>query len=244
MRSNRGMRRIVLCCLILPPVGYVAWDQWTGNFGVIVPGRSYRAGQMSSAMLGGIVRVHGVKTVLNLRGSNPDQAWYRAERAATTAAGATQVDVSMSSCEWMSRAQLRAVIRVLDTCEYPLLVHCQWGSERTGLISAFAELLRPGSTLEDAWRQFSARYLYVRARDGKVMAEHLDQYAAWLKARGATHAPEQFRRWVDAGFQPGVPSREQWPYDPYPLVVVTRPEPSEPRARLGASAEAATLPRR
>ena len=23
---------------------------------------------------------------------------------------------------------------------------------------------------------------------------------------------------------PQVPSREQWPYDPYPLVVITRPE--------------------
>ena len=27
--------------------------------------------------------------------------------------------------------------------------------------------------------------------------------------------------WVDEGFQPGLPNREQWPYDPYPLVVIT-----------------------
>ena len=63
----------------------------------------------------------------------------------------------MSSCVWMSHAQLRTVIDTLDTAEYPLLLHCQWGAERTGLVSAFTELLRPGSTLEEARAQFSIR---------------------------------------------------------------------------------------
>ena len=143
---------------------------------------------------------------------------------ATLEAGATQVDIAMSSCIWMSRAQLRTVIETLDTAEYPMLIHCQWGAERTGLISAFAELLRPGSTLEDARSQFSIRYLFVRVNDGKIMAEHLDQYERWLAERGWTHEPGHFRRWVAEGYRPQVPSREQWPYDPYPLVVITRPK--------------------
>jgi Tyrosine phosphatase family len=141
----------------------------------------------------------------------------------TREACATHVDVAMSSCLWMSRAQLRALVKTLDTAEYPLLIHCAWGSERTGLVSAFAELLRPGATLDDARAQFSIRYLFVRVNDGKVMAEHLDQYENWLRARGIEHAPANFHRWVDEGFQPGQPSREDWPYDPYPLVVTARP---------------------
>jgi len=158
-----------------------------------------------------------------LRGSNPSEAWYAREVAATNAAGATQVDVAMSSCIWMSRAQLRALIQALDTAEYPLLIHCAWGSERTGLVAAFAELLRPGSTLDDARAQFSIRHLFVPTNDGKVMAQHLDQYESWLRASGLKHDPANFHRWVDQGFKPGVPGREQWPYDPYPLVVIFRP---------------------
>ena len=104
-----------------------------------------------------------------------------------------------------------------------MLIHCQWGAERTGLASAFAELLRPGSTLDDARAQFSIRYLFVRFNDGKIMAEHLDQYERWLAERGWTHDPAHFRRWVADGFRPQAPSREQWPYDPYPLVVISRP---------------------
>ncbi len=209
--------------LIVTPLLFVAWDQATYNFGEVQRGRIYRAGQMPARALAQALREHHIKTVLNLRGSNQVDAWYRDEVAATNHEGATQIDVAMSSCVWMSRAQLRALIESIETAEYPMLIHCAWGSERTGLVSAFVELLRPGSTLEDARAQFSLRHLFVRINDGKVMAEHLDQYESWLRAGKLEHDPANFRRWVSTGFMPGNPSREQWPYDPYPLVVITRP---------------------
>jgi protein-tyrosine phosphatase len=202
---------------------FVAWDQATYNFGEVQPHRLYRSGQMTASALTRTIRERNIRTVLNLRGSNPGESWYVAERAATLAAEAAQVDIAMSSCLWMSRAQLRALVDVLRTADYPMLVHCAWGSERTGLVSAFAELLRPGGSLEDARTQFSLRYLFVRINDGKIMAEHLDQYECWLKSRGLLHSPTNFLQWVADGFVPMTPSREQWPYDPYPLVVATRP---------------------
>jgi protein tyrosine phosphatase (PTP) superfamily phosphohydrolase (DUF442 family) len=211
---------IVVVCV---PLGYVAWDQATFNFGTVERGRVYRSGQMPRQTLLRTIREHHIKTVLNLRGSNRALGWYRDEVTATNEEGATQIDIAMSSCVWMSRAQLRTLIDSLDTAERPVLIHCAWGSERTGLVSAFAELLRPGGTLADARAQFSLAYLFVRINDGKVMAEHLDQYENWLLARGLTHEPAIFRRWAKQGFEPGLPNREQWPYDPYPLVVITRP---------------------
>lgn len=198
------------------------------NFGTVVPGRIYRSAQMEGESLAVAVRDHHIKTVLNLRGSNPDQSWYRAEKAATLAGGATQVDVHMASDLWLTRAEARTLVKILDTCEYPLLIHCQWGSERTGLVSAFAELLRPGSTLADGRRQFSLHYLFVPAGNGAVMAKHLDRYAEWLRAQGDSHSPETFRRWVADGYRPRHPSREEWPYYPYPLITTTRPQPQRP----------------
>jgi protein tyrosine phosphatase (PTP) superfamily phosphohydrolase (DUF442 family) len=223
-RRKRLVRWMARCAaaVILAGVLYIAWDQATFNFGEIQHGRIYRSGQMTASALGRTIHGYKVKTVLNLRGSNKDP-WYSAERQATLDAGATQVDIAMSSCIWMSRAQLRTIIQTLDTAEYPLLIHCQWGAERTGLVSAFAELLRPGTTLEQARAQFSIRYLFLRINDGKIMAEHLDQYEQWLAAKGWTHEPERFRQWVEEGYRPQLPNREQWPYDPYPLVVISRP---------------------
>jgi protein tyrosine phosphatase (PTP) superfamily phosphohydrolase (DUF442 family) len=223
-RPKRLIRWSARCIAagVLAGLIFVGWDLATFNFGEVQHSRIYRSAQMPSSALSRTVYDYKIKTVLNLRGSNKDR-WYADERAATLEAGATQIDIAMSSCIWMSRAQLRAVINTLDTAEYPLLIHCQWGAERTGLVSAFAELLRPDSTLEDARSQLSARYLFFRINDGKIMAEHLDQYEQWLAEHGWRHDPGHFRRWVDDGFRPQIPNREQWPRDPYPLVVVTRP---------------------
>jgi protein tyrosine phosphatase (PTP) superfamily phosphohydrolase (DUF442 family) len=203
---------------------YIAYNQAHFNFGTIQPGKIFRSGQMPPTALARALKDYHIKTVLNLRGSDPKQPFYQGERATTLAAGATQVDIAMSSCIWMSREQLRTLVHAIENAEHPLLIHCAWGAERTGLASAFAELLRPGATLADARAQFSMQYLFVRIGDGKVMAEHLDQYEAWLNARGLTHSPANFHQWADSGFKPLSPGREEWPHgDPYPLVVISRP---------------------
>src|SRR5262249_4906500 len=150
---------------VLVPSLYVAWDQSTFNFGVVRLDHIYRSGQMPPQALARTIAANRIKTVLNLRGSNSVDTWYQSEVSATNRANATQIDIAMSSCVWMSRVQLAAVIDTLDTAEYPMLIHCSWGSERTGLISAFAELLRPGSTIDDARAQFSVAYLFMRFGD-------------------------------------------------------------------------------
>jgi hypothetical protein len=190
---------------------------------------------MPARALASALREHEIRTVLNLRGPNPAVDWYRRELAATLAEGATQVDVPLSSCVWMSRVQFRTLLDVLDRVEYPLLVHCHWGSERTGLVAAIAELLRRGSTLADGRAQLDLRFLYVRMGDGRIMAEFLDQYEAWLRGRSLSHAPEVFRRWATEEYVPGKPNREEWPYDPSPLVLITRP-------RSGGTGLAGTTP--
>jgi hypothetical protein len=239
------VRRIAKWCMtVMAPVilltgSYVAWNQATYNFGTVQPGRIYRSGQMPASALARTLRDYHIRTVLNLRGPNPDQSWYPAERVTSLKSGATQIDIAMSSCLWMSRVQLRVIIDALESAERPLLIHCAWGAERTGLVSAFAELLRPGATLQDARAQFSLAYLFLRVNDGKIMAEHLDQYEDWLKAQRLSHAPRNFRRWVNEGFQPGMPNRDEWPYDPYPLIVITKPPDRASAEPLAAGTAAA-----
>ena len=222
--SRRWVRSGMIATLVV--AGLVGWKLGLSeNFATVRPAILYRSGQMEAKSLAGVIDQHGIKTVLNLRGSHPESPWYRDERSTTLAAGATQVDMPMSSCEWMSRAQARALLEVLDSAERPLLVHCFHGSERTGLVSAFVELLRPGSTLADADRQFSVGYLYLGIGDGVVTHQQLLAYETWLSDNNLDHTPDQLRRWLTTGYDPGKPSREQWEYDPYPLVVTSKPVP-------------------
>lgn len=202
---------------------FVLGRWWVGNTGVVIPGAIYRSGQLGPRGLAHEFKAHHVRTVLNLRGPNPDQPWYLAERRTTLAAGATQVDVPLASDHWLSREQARTLVELLDGCERPILIHCEWGAERTGLASAFAELLRPGGSVAAARRQFSAWYLFAPTRDGLKMRKHVDAYQRWLDDWKIAHSPEYFRVWITQAYRPGFPSRDDWPYDPYPLAVVTRP---------------------
>lgn len=203
----------------------VTYRRASGNLGTIEAGQIFRSAQLSPNHLGQLVRDRGIKTVLNLRGPNPDQSWYRGEVAAVTEAGATLIDVPLSSDQWISREQARTLLEVLDQSERPLLFHCEFGAERTGLVSAFAELLRPGRTLEDARSQFSIRYLFLPTKDGSMMLGHLDRYEDWLRETGQGHNPDHFRRWLGSVYRPGSPSREFWPCNPYPRKVVTTVRP-------------------
>lgn len=205
---------------MLAPLIYLGWQWSGGNFGTVEPGAVYRSGQLGPEALKRAIQTHRIKTVLNLRGRNPDQAWYRDELAATLESGVTHIDLPLSSDYWMTREQAGVLTDVLRTCERPVLVHCEWGAERTGLASAFAELLRPDRTLSDARRQFSIGYLYLPTRDGLVMRGHLDRYADWLRSRELSHNPDRFLHWIQAAYRPGTPSRDDWPCNPYPLKVV------------------------
>jgi protein tyrosine phosphatase (PTP) superfamily phosphohydrolase (DUF442 family) len=213
----------ILVVLIAIPGIFIGIRWGTGNYGTVVPGRIFRAAQPSPKLLATAIKRDGIKTVLNLRGANPDQSWYDREKTATLAAGATQLDFPMSSDQWLSREQSRTLLDILDSCEYPILIHCEWGAERTGLVAAICTLLKDGSTLEQANREFSVYYLFLPIKDGLVMRGHLDRYERWLAARDDTHSPSLFREWLTRSYEPGSPSREYWPCNPYPLKVVTRP---------------------
>lgn len=219
-RVRWALRILTLALAVLG--AFIGWRWGSGNYGSVVPARVFRSAQPSSMSLAKVVKRDGIKTVLNLRGSNPDEEWYRAEKDATLSAGATQIDFPMSSDQWLSHEQVRALLEILDTSEYPILIHCEWGAERTGLVSAIVALLKDGSTLADGRREFSAYYLFLPMKDGLVMRGHLDLYERWLADRGKTHSPATLRHWLMTAYQPGSPSREHWPCNPYPLKVVSR----------------------
>ena len=233
-----GIRRWIvrgLAVVLAPVLGFLAWSLAVGQLRDRPggPGVSLRTDERGGDRADG--PRPGDQDGREPARAHPEKAEYRDERAAVLGAGATQVDIAMSSCEWMSRAQAKTLVDVIDTFERPILLHCWHGAERTGLASAFSELLRPGGSLASARAQFSIRYLFVPIKDGVVMLAHLDQYEAWLREQRLEHAPAHFRRWVDDGFRPGRPSREQWPYDPYPLIIITRPGPEAVRMANEAS---------
>lgn len=212
----RWVVRGVIAVLVLG-IGYEAVRVYgSTNRHTVIPGKVYRCSQPSAAHLREMTEQYGIKTVLNLRGVTPWDPWYQEEARATHDLNVSQEDVTMSAQAMPAPAELRRVIDVFDHTEYPVVIHCKQGADRTGLVSGVAMLLYTDATLEEAKRQLWPRYGHWPLGRTVAMDRFLDQYADWLSARGEVHSRERFRHWALNEYIPGgARSKLEW-LDPIP----------------------------
>ena len=183
----------------------------------VIPGRVYRCAQPTAADLRELVAEHGIRTVVNLRGFSPAYPWYAAEAETTHELNVSQEDITFSANRLPAPAELRRLIEVLDGTEYPVLIHCKRGADRTGLSSAVARLLFTDDALAQARRQLWPRYGHFEFGRTAAMDEFFDRYEAWLAVENANHTPERFRRWATSVYTPGPAVSELTWLDPVPV---------------------------
>jgi protein tyrosine/serine phosphatase len=106
------------------------------NFHPIVDGKAYRSAQPSPEEIEAYRKTYRIATIINLRGKQTGQAWYDAEVKAAKALGIRHVDFAMSPRRILQPAQSQALIALMKSAPKPILIHCQAGSDRTGLAAA------------------------------------------------------------------------------------------------------------
>jgi len=126
-------------------------DYPTHHFGVVRTGVLYRSGQPNSVALRRIRKEAGsLKTVINLRGEQPDAKWYAEEQRYCEAHQIKLINVTMGDANHM-HSNIRAVLEVLaDAANQPVLVHCEAGSVRTGFVAAAYRIAMEGWSLSQA----------------------------------------------------------------------------------------------
>jgi protein tyrosine/serine phosphatase len=167
------------------------------NFGCVVPGLCYRSSQPSPAFLAEMKWGHGIRSVINLRDENPDDAWYRAEKLAAQELGIQLVDAGLWSKVPPRPDELRNVVRLIAAAPEPMLIHCASGSDRTGFASAIYMLVRTDTPLEEARQQLHLRYGHFAWTATGCLDDTLDNYGKWLSKKGWQHDRERFLDWVE-----------------------------------------------
>ena len=168
----------------------------------IAPGL-YRSNQPAPFQIRRAAR-SGIRTIVNLRRAN-ESGHYLLEREATAKAGIAQVDFFLSSRNAPRRQQLLDAAEMFDRIDYPALLHCKSGIDRTGLMGALYILMRGGSP-GDALKQFAWRYGYIGAGPtgiGKALvlayrnaqADSGIEFLCWVAERYDAGA-------LEAGFRP------------------------------------------
>jgi len=200
------------------------YDIWIGdNLHEVVPGRVYRCAQLDTAGFERIIRAHGIRTVINLRGECPRFEWYHEEVQALAALGVNTVDVNFSYWALPSVAEVRKLVEVLETGEGPFLMHCRRGSDRTGLGAAIAVLVCTEGGLEAARGQLSLRYGHVPVTGRRELSRFFDLYEEWLAGRRQAHHRDRFREWITTHYQPYHLAAEVMPLEVPKALPVGRP---------------------
>ena len=65
--------------------------QYQGNFHTVEEAAFYRSAQLGKDELQAAIREHQIRSVLNLRGAHPGQAWYDEELAVSQALGVQSI---------------------------------------------------------------------------------------------------------------------------------------------------------
>ena len=161
------------------------------NLREVDPGRFYRAGQLDAGELREAIETLGLRTLINLRGYDQTQDWYAAETAVARAAGVAHHDVHLSAT---SLPRPREVVRLLElyrAAERPILVHCESGSDRSGVASALYQIEYMGRSPQQALEMLSLRYRHL-APTRRAVRHFIETYRgeAWVRSDYDPCGPE------------------------------------------------------
>jgi protein tyrosine phosphatase (PTP) superfamily phosphohydrolase (DUF442 family) len=195
-----GTRRIVLVkavllALVLIVGAEVARVAVGANFHIVVAGRCYRCAQPSADDLPVLARTMGIRSIVNLRGFD-ERPWYGEERAMAERLGITFADAGIWASSPPTEEEFLNVVRTVDESPEPILIHCQSGSDRSGLASAIFLLLKTDATVEQARGQLSLRFGHNPWGRAACMDRILAGYVDWLARNEWAHSPGRFRRWA------------------------------------------------
>lgn len=132
----------------------------------------------------------GIKTIINLRGVN-DSGQYHLEREACLKHGIALVDFPVRSRDVPTVDQIFRAKEIVETIEYPALMHCKSGADRAGLMAVLYKHFRLGEPIAEALEQLSLKYLHVRQGKTGMIDFFFDAYLA-----DNAVTPITFEQWV------------------------------------------------
>lgn len=140
----------VLVAGLMVVAGWCAYQRWffVDRFGVVAGDKLYRCRQPRGDDWR-LLEEYDIHTVVNLRPPGEDPADFAAEQRACSRAGARLVNIPMSR-PTPTGVQLRRFLRVVRKTDGAVLVHCEHGRDRAGVMVACYRIAEQGWTLRKA----------------------------------------------------------------------------------------------
>jgi protein-tyrosine phosphatase len=142
------------------------------NFDIVVPGKLYRSRQPRRDDYPTLQR-YRIARVVNLRAMEEDPAARREQRRILDQMQIDHVEIPIAQ-KVPSTGQVRAFFQAVDTSPGPVLVHCQHGEDRSGILVAAWRVARQGWSIEKAlhdMRRHRCRISGAKLREVRALLE-------------------------------------------------------------------------
>jgi len=186
---------IVVSVPIVFLIGHLGYNLFTDNVHTVIPGEIYRTAQLDHAGLTHYSKKFYLKTIINLRGNNPQDHWYRVEKQFATTHHINYYSSPFSAKNLPSKKQLRQLVKWLEFAPKPLAFHCKSGADRTGMAAAISVILfEKNPSINDIKRQASWHYNAISSET--VGYQLMKNYFAWLKKYHFKQSRTHFLEWI------------------------------------------------
>jgi hypothetical protein len=126
------------------------------RFGVVIPGKVFRSGQISRFLIGDVVDRNNIGTIIDLNGFDPKDADQRVELEVSEAKGVRHLRFPLHGDATGQIDRYAGAVEAMVESEHqgrPVLVHCAAGSQRTGACISFYRLLVLHDPPENVYRE-------------------------------------------------------------------------------------------
>jgi len=153
---------------------------------------AYRSNHPSPRFIKKLHKKQGVKTIISMRRADTTGA-YLLEKEACDKYGITLINHPMSSRSLPDVDKVLQAKQILETAEYPILIHCKSGADRAGMMSVFYQLFIEKKSIDESLKQLSMKYGHFRWAETGKLDYFFDDYLAFKAKNPGT----EFLDWLE-----------------------------------------------
>ena len=141
------------------------------------------------------LKAKGVKSIVCVRGSEIGS--WPLEKEACAKLGLDLHKVRIRGREVPRKIDILNLIDLLASLNYPALIHCKSGADRTGFVAAVYLIAIEGRPIDEGLAQLSLRFGHLRSSRAGILHEVIETF----RREGAANGFE-FRQWIENAYDP------------------------------------------
>ena len=161
MRRGLKIAGLSLLLMVLLTGGYIAYTLATHNFHPITPGEAYRSAQPDRDELEYYIKKYNIRSIVNLRGKNLNKPWYVEEARVSAESNVAHYNISLAASRELSDNDIKELMEIFKSAPRPVLIHCQAGADRSGLVAAMWRVVVDKEPKSEAEKQLSILFGHI-----------------------------------------------------------------------------------